>query len=46
MMTCLVFDLESSQHLHFIDGNDGGLWSAAAQLKSQVRDRQEHQRNE
>lgn len=33
LMTCLVFDLESSQHLHFIDGDDGGFWSAARDYK-------------
>lgn len=34
LMTCLLFDLESSEHLHFIDGDDGGLWSASKGLKS------------
>lgn len=33
LMTCLLFDLESSEHLHFIDGDDGGFWSASAGLK-------------
>ena len=35
LMTCLLFDLDSSQHLHFIDGDDGGLYSAARELKMQ-----------
>jgi len=35
LMTCLVFDLEESRHLHFIDGGDGGLAMAARQLKAQ-----------
>ncbi len=36
LMTCLLFDLESSQHLHFIDGDKGGFWSAAKEYKLQV----------
>ncbi len=36
LMTCLLFDLESSQHLHFIDGDEGGFWSAAKEYKLQV----------
>ena len=35
LITCLLFDLESSQHLHFVDGNNGGLWSASQGLKQQ-----------
>ena len=35
LMTCLLFDLDSSQHLHFIDGDNGGLYSAARELKMQ-----------
>lgn len=35
LMTCLLFDLASSQHLHFIDGDDGGFWSAAKEYKLQ-----------
>lgn len=33
MMTCLLFSLEQSHHVHFIDAADGGLWSAAVDLK-------------
>ncbi|ASJ70808.1 DUF3095 domain-containing protein [Granulosicoccus antarcticus] len=36
LMTCLLFDLESSQHLHFIDGDEGGFWSAAKGYKVQL----------
>ena len=35
LITCLLFDLESSQHLHFVDGNNGGLWTASQALKQQ-----------
>ncbi len=34
-MTCMLFDLESSQHLHFIDGVDDEFWSAAKEHKVQ-----------
>jgi Protein of unknown function (DUF3095) len=37
MMTCLVFSLEQSRHVHFIDGADGGYALAALQLKTQLR---------
>ncbi len=36
LMTCLVFSLEASDHLHFIDGADGGFALAARQLKAQL----------
>jgi len=39
LMTCLLFDLESSEHLHFIDGDDGGFWSASRGLKSHLSTR-------
>lgn len=35
MMTCFVSDLGASQHLHFIDGADGGLSAAASAMTSQ-----------
>lgn len=41
LMTCLLFDLESSEHLHFIDGDDGGFWSASKGLKSHLTSRRE-----
>ena len=37
MMTCLVFSLEQSRHVHFIDGADGGYALAAVQLKAQLQ---------
>ena len=36
LMTCLLFDLDSSQHLHLIDGDDGGFWSASEGYKVQL----------
>ncbi len=37
IMTCLVFSLEHSRHVHFIDGADGGYALAALQLKAQLQ---------
>jgi len=34
LMTCLVFDLDKKQHIHFVDGNDGGFTSAAKAMKA------------
>lgn len=39
LMTCLVFSLESSEHLHFIDGSRGGFTLAAQRLKAQLAGR-------
>jgi hypothetical protein len=39
LMTCLVFSLERSDHIHFLDGADGGFTLAARQLKAQLADR-------
>lgn len=36
LMTCLLFDLNSSEHLHFIDGDNGGFHSASVGLKAQM----------
>lgn len=36
LMTCLMLDLRASQHLHFIDGADGGYALAAADLKGRT----------
>ena len=36
LMTCLVFDLAESRHLHFIDGEDGGFAAASIGLKAQI----------
>ena len=35
-MTCLVFSFEQSEHIHFVDGADGGFWAAAVQYKKQL----------
>lgn len=34
LMTCLVFDLDNAEHIHFVDGNNGGFTSAAKALKA------------
>jgi hypothetical protein len=36
LMTCLVFSLEQSEHVHFIDGSDGGFARAALAFKSRL----------
>ena len=36
LMTCLLFDLNSSQHVHFIDGDNGGFCSASLEYKQQL----------
>jgi Protein of unknown function (DUF3095) len=35
LMTCLVFSLDN--HIHFVDGSNGGYALAAKQLKQQLR---------
>ena len=37
LMTCFVESTRQGEHLHFIDGGDGGLAMAAKQLKSQLK---------
>jgi hypothetical protein len=39
LMTCLVFSLEQSQHLHFVDGSNGGFARAALDFKSRLGSR-------
>ena len=39
MMTCLLFSLTESKHVHFIDGGDGGYAMAATGLKRQLAER-------
>jgi len=34
LMTCLVFDFDKAEHIHFVDGNNGGFTSAAKALKA------------
>ena len=36
LMTCLVFSLEQSKHVHFIDGSNGGFAKAAQEFKSRL----------
>ncbi|WP_158090203.1 DUF3095 domain-containing protein [Kiloniella majae] len=36
LMTCLLLDLHCAQHIHFIDGADGGYAMAAKSLKAQM----------
>ncbi|MDH3859320.1 MAG: DUF3095 domain-containing protein, partial [Gammaproteobacteria bacterium] len=38
LMTCLVFNLDQGEHLHFVDGSDGGFTSAAKNMKAKKRD--------
>ena len=42
-MTCLVFDLERSEHVHFVDGAAGGFAMAAIGLKARLAQRAEAQ---
>ena len=37
LMTCYVQKIEPGEHIHFIDGGDGGYAMAAKQLKSQLK---------
>lgn len=37
IMTCVVPSATDHEHVHFIDGGDGGFWSAAEGLKAQLR---------
>ncbi|MBP7845272.1 MAG: DUF3095 family protein [Proteobacteria bacterium] len=36
-MTCLVFKAENGEHIHFLDGSNGGYTSAAKKLKEQIK---------
>lgn len=37
VMTCLVTSSTDNQHVHFVDGGDGGYTQAATQLKARLR---------
>ena len=37
LMTCLVFNLEKGEHIHFVDGNNGGFTCAAKNLKQNFK---------
>ena len=41
LMTCYVANMELGQHIHFIDGGDGGYAMAAKQLKGQIKKSQQ-----
>lgn len=41
LMTCYVDDLNDGNHIHFIDGGNGGYAMAAKQLKSQIKESQQ-----
>ena len=36
-MTCLVASAVDNQHVHFVDGGDGGYTKAATQMKAQMK---------
>ena len=36
-MTCLVFSLKHHEHIHFIDGSEGGFWAASQAYKNQIK---------
>lgn len=36
LMTCVVFSLKQSEHVHFVDGADGGFAMAAVELKHRL----------
>jgi len=36
LMTCLQFSLTNSEHVYFIDGDDGSFAMAARQLKKKI----------
>jgi hypothetical protein len=40
LMTCLVFDLDKAEHIHFVDGNNGGFTSAAKALKAKRKNKE------
>ena len=39
LMTCLLFDLEQSEHVHFVDGGNGGFAMAAVGFKARLAER-------
>lgn len=36
LMTCITPDISSGNHIHYVDGSDGGLWQAASGLKQRI----------
>jgi len=43
LMTCYVQDTQPGNHIHFVDGGDGGYAMAARQLKQQIKASAENQ---
>ena len=43
LMTCLVFALERSEHVHFVDGGAGGFAMAAVGFKARLAERAQDQ---
>jgi hypothetical protein len=37
IMTCLVFSAAEGEHVHFLDGTDGGYTAAAKKMKEQIK---------
>jgi hypothetical protein len=37
LMTCLVFNLDRGEHVHFVDGSDGGFTAAAKNMKAKAK---------
>jgi hypothetical protein len=37
-MTCLVTSRADNEHVHFVDGGDGGYTKAATQLKARLKE--------
>lgn len=38
LITCFVTDMKSGEHIHFVDGGDGGYALAAKQMKEQMKE--------
>tara|TARA_B110000483_G_scaffold169827_1_gene200856 strand:+ start:686 stop:814 length:129 start_codon:yes stop_codon:yes gene_type:complete len=36
-MTCLIQGMDEGEHIHFIDGGDGGYTMASRELKLQIQ---------
>lgn len=37
LVTCFVQSTDPGEHIHFVDGGDGGYAMAAKQLKTQIK---------
>jgi len=37
LMTCMVFSLKQSEHIHFVDGSNGGFAMAAIDFKQRIK---------